>query len=167
MTARRPQSFSPRCSVFPLPPDGDHSWWSKPITERTSTTWTPTAGLRSQHYAFLVDDQDFDAIFARIRARKLPLLGRSRPNAAGPNQSSRRRVRSLLRGAERALPRNHHPSLRQRRVESLSGCGRANLTATWQFPRSSSWRRRAPSWCCRDRTADCRSLHSLTRASVC
>jgi catechol 2,3-dioxygenase-like lactoylglutathione lyase family enzyme len=33
----------------------------------------------------LVDDQDFDAIFARILARKLPLLGRSRPNAAGPN----------------------------------------------------------------------------------
>jgi hypothetical protein len=25
-----------------------------------------------QHYAFLVDEQDFDAIFERIRARKLP-----------------------------------------------------------------------------------------------
>jgi catechol 2,3-dioxygenase-like lactoylglutathione lyase family enzyme len=27
--------------------------------------------ITSQHYAFLVDDQDFDAIFERIRARKL------------------------------------------------------------------------------------------------
>jgi catechol 2,3-dioxygenase-like lactoylglutathione lyase family enzyme len=28
--------------------------------------------IASQHYAFLVDEPDFDAIFERIRARKLP-----------------------------------------------------------------------------------------------
>ncbi len=43
--------------------------------------------------------------------------------------------------------------------------GRAR--ATWRFPRSSSWRRRAPSWCCRDRTADCRCQHSRRRATAC
>jgi hypothetical protein len=28
--------------------------------------------ITSQHYAFLVDEPNFDAIFARIRARNLP-----------------------------------------------------------------------------------------------
>ena len=30
------------------------------------------ATIASQHYAFLVDESDFDAIFERIRARELP-----------------------------------------------------------------------------------------------
>ena len=39
-------------------------------------------------------------------------------------------------------------------------------TATWRCPRSSSLRRRAPSWCCRDRTTDCRCRHSLKPATA-
>jgi len=38
----------------------------------TNLDYMDTDGeIASQHYAFLVDDQDFDAIFERIRARKL------------------------------------------------------------------------------------------------
>ena len=38
----------------------------------TNLDYMDTDGeIASQHYAFLVDESDFDAIFARIRARKL------------------------------------------------------------------------------------------------
>jgi hypothetical protein len=38
----------------------------------TNLDYIDTDGeIASQHYAFLVDDQDFDAIFERIRTRKL------------------------------------------------------------------------------------------------
>ena len=39
----------------------------------TNLDYMDTDGeITSQHYAFLVDESDFDAIFGRIRARKLP-----------------------------------------------------------------------------------------------
>ncbi|HET7448905.1 MAG TPA: VOC family protein [Methyloceanibacter sp.] len=39
----------------------------------TNLDYMDTDGeITSQHYAFLVDEPNFDAIFARIRARKLP-----------------------------------------------------------------------------------------------
>jgi catechol 2,3-dioxygenase-like lactoylglutathione lyase family enzyme len=39
----------------------------------TNLDYMDTDGeITSQHYAFLVDEPDFDAIFARVRARKLP-----------------------------------------------------------------------------------------------
>lgn len=39
----------------------------------TNLDYMDTDGeITSQHYAFLVDEPNFDAIFARIRARNLP-----------------------------------------------------------------------------------------------
>ena len=48
--------------------------------------------IASQHYAFLIDDERFDAVFARIRARGLPYWadpGRSKPNEINHNDGGR------------------------------------------------------------------------------
>lgn len=50
--------------------------------------------IRSQHYAFLVGDDDFDQIFGRIRARDLPFW-------ADPGQNELGEVR--LRGESRGI----------------------------------------------------------------
>ena len=49
----------------------------------------PRAG-RSQHYAFHVSDEEFDAIFGRLTARGLPY-------GSGPFSHSDRRIRGPLR----------------------------------------------------------------------
>jgi catechol 2,3-dioxygenase-like lactoylglutathione lyase family enzyme len=48
--------------------------------------------IASQHYAFLIDDESFDAVFARIRARGLPYWadpGQSRANEINHNDGGR------------------------------------------------------------------------------
>jgi catechol 2,3-dioxygenase-like lactoylglutathione lyase family enzyme len=48
--------------------------------------------IASQHYAFLIDDASFDAVFARIRARGLPYWadpGQSRANEINRNDGGR------------------------------------------------------------------------------
>jgi catechol 2,3-dioxygenase-like lactoylglutathione lyase family enzyme len=48
--------------------------------------------IASQHYAFLIDDETFDAVFARIRARSLPYWadpGQSRANEINRNDGGR------------------------------------------------------------------------------
>ena len=48
--------------------------------------------IASQHYAFLIDDERFDAVFARNRARGLPYWadpGRSKPNEINHNDGGR------------------------------------------------------------------------------
>jgi len=43
------------------------------VSEDTSLDYVDTDGeITSQHYAFLVDESEFDEIFGRIRARRLP-----------------------------------------------------------------------------------------------
>jgi hypothetical protein len=53
------------------PPIGDRSRWSPPPTERTSIFLDADGEIASQHYAFLVSETEFDAIFNRIKDRKL------------------------------------------------------------------------------------------------
>jgi catechol 2,3-dioxygenase-like lactoylglutathione lyase family enzyme len=48
--------------------------------------------IASQHYAFLIDDEDFDAVFARIRARGLTYWadpGKSQTNEINHNDGGR------------------------------------------------------------------------------
>lgn len=48
--------------------------------------------IASQHYAFLIDDESFNAVFARIRARGLPYWadpGQSRANEINRNGGGR------------------------------------------------------------------------------
>ena len=47
---------------------GVRSRWSRPQTARTSTIWIADGEIASQHYAFLVSEPEFDAIFGRIKA---------------------------------------------------------------------------------------------------
>ena len=49
-----------------------------------------------QHYAFLVSEQEFDAVLAQIRDRKLRPLGRPGAYEDGRNQSQRWRSGSLF-----------------------------------------------------------------------
>ncbi|MEH2595183.1 catechol 2,3-dioxygenase-like lactoylglutathione lyase family enzyme [Bradyrhizobium sp. AZCC 1577] len=82
-----------------------------------------TDEIAPQHYAFLVSEAEFDEIFGRVPGTQACLLGRSGAQAARRDQSSRRRTRGLLRGSQRSPPRNHHPPLWQRRMESMTGGG--------------------------------------------
>lgn len=48
--------------------------------------------IPSQHYAFLVDEEDFDAVFARIRAKGLPWWadpGKARPGEINRHDGGR------------------------------------------------------------------------------
>jgi hypothetical protein len=64
-----------------------------------------------EHYAFLVSEDEFDAIFARIRARNLPYWADPMHLRQKRDQSQRWRARCVLERSERALPRNHHSSV--------------------------------------------------------
>src|SRR5215510_11992803 len=75
-----------------------------------------------QHYAFLVNEAEFDKIFARVRDRKLSYWADPGQATRGGDQSPRRRPRVLLRRPQRPPARGHHPPLWQRRLESLNGC---------------------------------------------
>ena len=55
--------------------------------------------ISPQHYAFLVSEEDFDGIFARIQAAGIPLLGRPGTVPPTADQPQRRRTRRLLRGS--------------------------------------------------------------------
>src|SRR5690349_19463021 len=71
--------------------------------------------IRGQHYAFLVAETDFDAVYERIVERGMEHWpGPSR--ARGRDQPQRRRARRLLPQQRRALPRDPHPSVRQREL---------------------------------------------------
>jgi catechol 2,3-dioxygenase-like lactoylglutathione lyase family enzyme len=51
-----------------------------------------TAPIRSQHYAFLVSESEFDAIFGRIREREIPYWadpGKQHPNELNRNDGGR------------------------------------------------------------------------------
>ncbi len=88
--------------------------------------------LARQHYAFLVGDAEFDAIFDRIRKRKLTYWADPARRKPSEIQRSRRRTRPLFRRAERASARNHHAPIRQWRLESLghnAGGGTRRVTA--------------------------------------
>ena len=73
-----------------------------------------------QHYAFLVGEEEFDAIFARIRERGLPIWAdpaRTQPGEINHHFGGARR---LFRGSRRASAGDHHPPVRQReRAASL------------------------------------------------
>ena len=62
------------------------------------------------------------------------------------------------------------PALRARTIRSAKAADREaglNAPAPCRSPRSSSWRRRVPSPCCRGRTRRCRCPHSLMPATAC
>jgi hypothetical protein len=73
--------------------------------------------IRTQHYAFLVSEAEFDQIFSE-RTGPHP-LGRSGAGQGGGDQPSRRRARRLFRGPKRPLAGNHHAALRQQRLATL------------------------------------------------
>jgi hypothetical protein len=72
--------------------------------------------IDSRHYAFLVSEQDFDAIFGRIEEAGIDYFADPYHEQARGDQPPRRGPRDLLRRSRRPQPRAHHPPLRQRGV---------------------------------------------------
>ena len=69
-----------------------------------------------QHYAFLIEEAGFDAIFGRIRARGLQYWADPLKKRVGGDEPQRWRARHLLRRPRWPSPRSSHASLRQRRI---------------------------------------------------
>ncbi len=72
--------------------------------------------IRPQHYAFLISEADFDAVFSRIKDRGLEYWADprgSRPGEINHNDGGRG---VLFSRSGRPLPRSNHPALRQRRL---------------------------------------------------
>jgi catechol 2,3-dioxygenase-like lactoylglutathione lyase family enzyme len=71
--------------VQPEPP------WGHFVPVRTSNgvalDFINSPDVRTQHYAFLVDDAEFDAGFARIKDRGIPYY--ARPDKSGPGEINR------------------------------------------------------------------------------
>ena len=68
-----------------------------------------------QHYAFLVSEEEFDAIQAADRRPRPDVLGRPLPPARRRDQHQRRRPRPVLGGPGRPQPRDHHGAVRRLR----------------------------------------------------
>ena len=67
----------------------------------------------SQHYAFLVTEEEFDAIHGADRRARPGLVGRSLPPPAGRDQQRRRRPWPLLERPQRPQPGDPHRALRR------------------------------------------------------
>jgi catechol 2,3-dioxygenase-like lactoylglutathione lyase family enzyme len=77
----------------------------------------PGGEIVAQHYAFLVGEDEFDAAFGRIRDRGMTYWadpGKSRPGAINHNDG---RPRPVLRRPRRSPAGDHHPHVRQRRLD--------------------------------------------------
>ena len=75
--------------------------------------------IRTQHYAFLVSEAEFDQIFARVKEQGLTHWADPARTKPGRDQPSRRWTRHLFRGPERPLAGNHHATLRQQRLGAI------------------------------------------------
>ena len=85
------------------------------VNDDTSLDYVDTDGeITSQHYAFLVDENEFDEIFGRIRARGLRYWADPGRREGGAGQYLGWRTWSLFRRSERPSSGDHHPSVRQR-----------------------------------------------------
>ena len=71
MTSVRRPNFWPRSSVWGHRPRLDRSCaWRRP-TASAWTTWITPDEIEAAHYAFLVTEEEFDDIFARVTDRGL------------------------------------------------------------------------------------------------
>ena len=67
--------------------------------------------IRPQHYAFLVSEDEFDAIYGRVQSGSWS-TGPIPRGTSRRDQPQRRRPRRVLPGSRRALPGDNHPALR-------------------------------------------------------
>ncbi len=74
--------------------------------------------IHPQHYAFLVSEPEFDAIYGRIRERGMRHWADPPRSAPRRDQPQRRRPRRVLPGPGRPLPGDPHPPVRLRRLSA-------------------------------------------------
>jgi catechol 2,3-dioxygenase-like lactoylglutathione lyase family enzyme len=75
----------------------------------------------AQHYAFLVGEDEFDARLRPHPGLGADVLGGSRQEPARGDQPQRRRPRPVLRRPRRSQVGDHHPPVRQRRLDRRRG----------------------------------------------
>jgi hypothetical protein len=90
--------------------------------------------ITSQHYAFLVDENEFDQIFARIRDRHLTYW-------ADPYRHKRDEINTwdLLRRPQRPPAGGHHPSVRQRWDDDIPASPFVRAVTGFRRSRLQSW----------------------------
>ena len=86
-----------------------------------------TGEIKAQHYAFLVGEDDFDAIWDRLKEQGRQWWADPHKRKPGEINHARRRPRPLLAGPGRPLAGDHHPPVRQRGLNILV-IGRADPT---------------------------------------
>ena len=77
--------------------------------------------VHGQHYAFLVGEDEFDARLRPHPGLGADVLGGSRQEPARGDQPQRRRPRPVLRRPRRSQVGDHHPPVRQRRLDRRRG----------------------------------------------
>lgn len=90
----------------------------------------PDVAIDTQHYAFLVTDQEFDEIFARITERNVAYYADPGLLASRRGQRPRRRPRHLLPRTRRPPAGDHHRPLR-RLAHPLTGLMRWPSCECW------------------------------------
>jgi hypothetical protein len=76
--------------------------------------------IAPQHYAFLVSETEFDAIFGRVKDKGLTYWADPRKRKSGGDQYPRRRARILFQRPRWPHARGDHALIRQRWLEPLS-----------------------------------------------
>ena len=76
--------------------------------------------IASHHYAFLIDEGDFDPIFGRIRERGIPYWADPGKKRAGRDLSPQRRARGLLRRPGWSSVGDPHAAVCKRRVRAIT-----------------------------------------------
>jgi len=96
--------------------------WGHFVPVRTSNgvalDFIDSKDVRTQHYAFLVDDTEFDAGFGKIKDRGIAYYAR-RQERPRRDQPLLGRLRRLLRGPRRPPARADHQALRRSGRPSL------------------------------------------------
>ena len=93
--------------------------------------------IEPRHLAFLIAEDDFDAIFGKVLERGIGPLRRPAQAAARRDQPPRRRAGRLLRRPRRPLARDHHRAVRRLVAAARRGSLRANWAVACQ-PRTAS-----------------------------
>ena len=95
-----------------------------------------TGEIKAQHYAFLVGEDDFDAIWGRLKEQGRQWWADPHKRQPGRDQPRGRRPRPLLAGPGRPLAGDHHPPVRQRGLiyEPCTGATAGSLRGTSARP---------------------------------
>ena len=92
-------------------PTADGPFAAVAMTNGVTLDFMDSREVPVQHYAFLIDEETFDAVAARLAERGIPTFADPPPPHTGPERPFRR-ARALLGLLGRTQPRSADPNLR-------------------------------------------------------